>query len=152
MGPQQTLKWPSLHSIHRSLFFIAITATILISGVIRPLLVQCTPAGGLATIELIGQDPHRHADSEHFCEFSNSSPDDLFSSRVHDYGSCVDRLLNHTAILSVGSGNPLRASIWGECEKLSAAMSACAIPASGLLPNPVLRTAFHLQYKQPLLI
>jgi len=131
---------------------MAITASMLISGIIRPLLVQCTPAGGLATIELIGQDPHHHTHSEHFCEFSNGSPDSFFSSRVNDCGSCVDRLLNHTAILRVAPGNSLPASIWGEFEKLSAAMPSCGIPASGLLPNPVLRTAFHLQFKQPLLI
>ncbi len=152
MGPQQTLKRPSLHSIHRSLFFIALTASMLMSGVIRPLLVQCTPADGSATIELIGQDPHHHTHSEHFCEFSNSFADALFSSRVDDCGSCVDRLLNHTAILRVAPGNPLRESIWGEFDKLSAAISSWAIPASGLLPNPLLRTAFHLQFNQPLLI
>ncbi len=152
MGPQQTLKRPSLSTILRSLFFVTIAASIMISGIIGPLLVHCTPADGCTTIELIGQDPHHHTHSEHFCEFSNSASDPSFSSYVGGCGECVDRFLNHTAILRTASCHPLPVSVWFAFGKLSAEISSRAAPVSDLLPDPALHTAFHFQFKQPLLI
>lgn len=155
MDPRHTLKRSLLNKILRSLFFFAIVASIAISGIIRPLLVQCTLADGRTTLELIGQDPHHHMHSGHSCEYSNSSSDILFPYRVVDCdadGACVDRFLNHTAILRTASCDPLPLSVWGVFEKLSAQIFSRAVPASVLFPDSSSRTSFHLQFKQPLLI
>ena len=155
MDLQQTMKRASLFTTFRNLFFAAIAISLLSSGIIRPLLVQCTPADGHTTIELFGQDPHHHTHSKHFCEFSNDASDLSFSSCVDDCSAnsaCVDRFLSNTAILRTSSCQPFPKSIWGVFEKPSAQISFRTAPVSDLFPDPALQTPFHLQFKQPLLI
>ena len=146
------MKQTSPCTTFRNLSFVAIVVSLLTSGFTRPLLVQCTTAEGRTILELIGQDPHHHDHSEHFCEPSKSAPDASFSSSADDCGDCVDIFLNHAGILRVASYHPSPASIWGEFGNPPAAMGSAAFRTSPLLFDPALQTALHPQFKPPLLI
>jgi len=152
------MKQASFYTTYRNLFFVAIAVSLLISGIIQPLLVQCTPADGRTTLELIGQDPHHHVHSEHFCESPKSTSGVLFSFRsgvVGDCGAssaCMDLFLNHAAILRIGGHHPLPESIWGAPGNLFAVKDSREFPVLALLSDPALQPSFHPQFKRPLRI
>ena len=141
-----------LHTTYRNLFFVAIAVSLLISGIIQPLLVQCTPADGRTTLELIGQDPHHHVHSEHFCESSKSASGVPSSFCADVDGGCMDLFLNHAAILRIGAHHPLPESIWGASGNLFAVKDSREFPVLALLSDPALQTSFHPQFKRPLRI
>ena len=146
------MKRASHYKTFRNLFFAAITAVLLISGIIRPLFVQCIPADGRTTIEFIGRDPHHHVHSEDICEFSKSTPGASFSFCVDASSECVDLFLNHTAILRIGIHPPLTESIWGAAGNLFTLIDSRTFQALDFRTDPALQTSFHPQFKQALRI
>ncbi len=136
----------------RNLFFAAITAALLISGIIRPLFVQCTPADGHTTLEFIGRDPHHHVHSEDICEFSKSASGSSFSFCVAAYSECVDLFLNHTAILRIGIHAPWTESILGATGNLFTLIASRTFQSLDFRTDPAFQTSFPPQFKQALRI
>ena len=142
----------SLCNTIEKLFFVAVTLSFLISGAIRPLLVQCTPADGETTLELIGRDPHRQVYSGHDCEISKSDPGAAFSLCTGVVADCVDLFLSHTAIMRAGIDAPVPAHVAGAFEKSFSSEASRVFPPSGFLTDPALQVAFPPPFKLSLRI
>ena len=152
MSLQQTIKHSSLCATNRNLFFAVVAVSLLISGIVRPLLVECTPADGHTTLELIGRDPHHHIHSERYCEFSKRETGDSFSLCAGVIGQCVDLFLNHTATLRTGSHHSLPVTFLEASGSLFVPMDSRTFPAFDFLADPALQISPNPQFRKPLLI